>query len=381
MTHTPPSRTRARRLGSVLAGALALGVIPLASPAWALDPPPARNIGEPPDKSACPVFPGTGGASATTQVPEDGFTDVPINNPHEFAIDCVAWYKVTSGKTATSYDPIGSVQRDQMATFIAQMIDYVADRTASTTDGLKPAGTTNPFPCDLTSSNVHYANIQRLAAAGVVKGSGTNAAGAACYDPRETVSRAQMATFLLEANRVAGLPIPAAASTEDYFVDDGTSPHQGSINAVAKAGLAQGVSKAATGNLYGPNGDVRRDQMGSFIARSLDRLVESNPDGRPPVAGQDVEPNPVKAGGTLTVTSTPVERGTIKSITASGCGSPAVNSTAAKPDEVILAIPANQPVGSCTVTVVVRFTDEPTKFGGTGRSETDLVPVTVEAAV
>ena len=378
MTHTPSHRTRARQLGGVLAGALALAAVPLAAPAWALDPPPARDIGDPPAVSACPVFAASGGNPATTQVPEDGFTDVPGNNIHEFAIDCVAWYQVTSGKTATTFDPGGSVQRDQMATFIAQMIDYVADRTASPDDGLPDAGSSNPFPCDLSTTNLHYANIQRLAAAEVVQGSGSSSAGA-CFEPGETVSRAQMATFLVEANRVAGLAVPAAGSAEDYFIDDGTNPHQGSINAVAKAALAQGVTRAATGNLYDPNGDVQRDQMATFIARSLDRLLEANPVGRPPIAGQSVAPNPVQAGQDVTVTTT-VERGAIESITASGCGAGAVTSTTAKPNQVVLSIPANQAPGSCTISVVTRFVDEPEKFGGEDRSETDLVRMTVEAA-
>ena len=379
MTHAPSARTRARRFGGVLAGVLALGAVPLAGPAWALDPPPARSIGDPPEVSACPIFPASGDDPATTQVPEDGFSDVAANNTHEFAIDCVAWYQVTAGKTASTYVPEGSVQRDQMATFIAQMIDYVADRTASTTDGLQPAGSSNPFPCDLGSSNVHFDNIKRLAAAGVVQGSGSSSAGA-CYEPDETVTRAQMATFLREANEVAGLAIPDAGSAEDYYVDDATNPHQGSINAITKAALAEGVGTGpAGGNLYDPNRDVRRDQMGTFIARSLDRLVESNPGGRPPIAGQSVAPNPVAAGADATVTTT-VDRGTIESITASGCGASPETSTSPNVDEVVLTIPAGQPPGNCDITVVTRFADEPDKFGGEDRSETDLVPMTVEAA-
>ena len=373
MTHSPPSATRARRLGSVLAGALAVGVIPLASPAWALDPPPARNIGDPPATSACPVFPGTGGAS-TTQVPEDGFTDVPRENPHEFAIDCVAWYKVTSGKTATTYDPIGSVQRDQMATFIAQMIDYVTDRTDA--DGLGSAPGGNQFPCDVDTNNVHFANIQRLANKGVVKGSGNSSAGA-CFDPGGTVTRGQMATFIREASRVAGVPI-AAVGDEDYFVDDETSAHEGSINAIAKVGLAAGAGKNTNDeNIYKPDDIVRRDQMGSFITTTLDLLVDNAAtDIQPPIATVAATPNPVKKGEELTVTATAV-RGTVKTVTASGCGATAKTS-AVDENNVVLTIPAGQASGACEVKVVTNFTDEPAEiFGGQGRSETDTVSVEV----
>src|SRR5688572_4472064 len=33
------------------------------------------------------------------------------------AIDCVAHYRITTGVTATLYDPVGAVRRDQMASF------------------------------------------------------------------------------------------------------------------------------------------------------------------------------------------------------------------------------------------------------------------------
>lgn len=369
MTHS--TRTRARRLGGVLAGTLALGLIPLASPASAATPlPEQRNIRE----NACPATPLTG-AITSTEVPEDGFTDVPVSNIHEFSIDCVRWYRVTSGKTATSYQPDGSVRRDQMATFIAQMIDYVTDRTGAA--GLGPAPGGNQFPCDVDTNNVHFANIQRLANKGVVKGSGNSSAGA-CFDPDGTVTRGQMATFIRQASAVAGVPI-AAVGDEDYFVDDETSAHEGSINAIAKVGLAAGAGKNTNNdNIYKPDDIVRRDQMASFVTTTLDSLVEGK-DIQPPIATVAATPNPVKKGTELTVTATAV-RGTIKTVTASGCGAEATSAAVSVPVNelsVDLTIPAGQRSGACDIKVVTDFTDEPADFGGQGRSETDTVSVEV----
>lgn len=135
-----------------------------AVPAWA-QVPPARDI----TKFACP--PG--------QVPEDGFGDVTADNTHETAIDCVAWYGVTSGVTANAYGPANPVPRAQMASFIARLIDYVAIRTPSTTDGLPAAPSTNAFPCDV-APGTHYESIQRLAAAGIVDGTIDTASVGGC---------------------------------------------------------------------------------------------------------------------------------------------------------------------------------------------------------
>ena len=370
MTHSPPARRRARRLGGVLAGTLALGLVPLAGPASAATPlPEQRNIRE----NSCPAEPPTG-TITSTDVPEDGFTDVATGNVHEFAVDCVRWYKVTSGLTASTYGPAGSVRRDQMATFIAQMIDYVTDRTGATGLGDAPAG--NQFPCDVDTGNVHFANIQRLAANDVVSGSGSSSAGA-CFDPDGTVTRGQMATFIREASRVAGVTIPPVGD-EDYFVDDETSSHEGNINAIAKVGLAAGAGTNTNNDaIYKPDDVVRRDQMASFITTTLDSLVEGE-DIQPPTVsvGFDPSANAVPKDGPLEVTVTGV-RGDVESATAKGCGASAVTEEA-NPAVIVLTIPASQPNGDCTITVDTTFVDEAADvFGGQDRERSDEYEVTI----
>jgi beta-N-acetylhexosaminidase len=100
------------------------------------------------------------------------------------------------------------------------------------------------------------------AAAGVVSGTG------GLYHPDAPVSRAQMATFLVRAVKVAtGVTLTAA---RDFFPDDDASPHHLSINAAAAAGLASG----AGGGGYAPELTVRRDQMASFLTRVLEFSVQ-----------------------------------------------------------------------------------------------------------
>jgi hypothetical protein len=59
------------------------------------------------------------------------------------------------------------------------------------------------------------------------------------------------------------LNLPAAGG--DYFSDDGGSLHQDDINRLAQAGVASGCGSAQ----FCPSGDVSRDQMASFLVRGL----------------------------------------------------------------------------------------------------------------
>jgi hypothetical protein len=76
-----------------------------------------------------------------------------------------------------------------------------------------------------------------------------------------------MARFLANAvKHVTGSPLPIE---RDLFSDDSTSLFQDDINRVAQAGLTGGRADGT----YGPTGPVLRDQMGSFLARTLDLFV------------------------------------------------------------------------------------------------------------
>ena len=397
MTQLFSPRARVRRLGGALAAALALGLLPLSAPAS------ATVVLQDFKKTACPVATqGTPELSDdTTVVPEDGFTDVngfgtPTNpaNIHEFAIDCVAWYKIAAGSGGKQFGPDRNVTRAQMATFIANLIDYVAKRTPTPTggmpDGLRDPATfpANAFPCDVAPTDVHYASIQRLADKLIVTGSGSNASGN-CFNPNGPVKRDQMATFLKNASSVVGEAIPAA--TVDFFTDDGASSHEDNINAVAGAGIAGG----STATTYNPRGDVRRDQMAAFLARALERMMAFTMVKPPPDADVSV-PADVKAGVEFigTVRSA---NGTIESVAVSGCGiappqvtsAPVAPPPPAPPDpaapppepppgvnvlEFKATVPIGQPLGPCELRVKTTMKADVT--GGL-RTATDIRTVNI----
>jgi hypothetical protein len=124
---------------------------------------------------------------------------------------------------------------------------------------LSPA---DKFTDDETS--VHEDSINQLAAVGVVQGR-----GGTTYAPDATVTRAEMATFLVRAHDLVATPsLPAGP---DQFADDETSVHETNINKVAAAGLAAGTSSTT----FSPTNPVLRGQMATFLARLLDRFVET----------------------------------------------------------------------------------------------------------
>ena len=86
----------------------------------------------------------------------------------------------------------------------------------------------------------------------------TGGCSATKFCPSGDVTREQMASFLV---RSLGLP----ATSQDFYSDDNSSPHEGDINRLAKAGITGGCAT----NRYCPRALVTREQMASFLVRAL----------------------------------------------------------------------------------------------------------------
>lgn len=200
-------------------------------------PPKARAVDD-----SCPA----------DRVPRNSRDDIQ-GNTHALAIDCMVWWEIAQGTSQTKYGPFLETSRAQMASFIARLIE-------------KSGGRLNENPPDaFTDDNgfaPHEKNINKLADAGIIDGKGGGR-----YDPRGTVSRAQMAKFLVGAYEFRSPN--ALTNSRDYFGDDGSSVHHDDINKSAEAGFTDGRNGG-----YDPAGFVLRDQMASFLARALDLLVQ-----------------------------------------------------------------------------------------------------------
>ncbi len=145
---------------------------------------------------------------------------------------------ITGGCSPDAFCPKDSVTRGQMASFLSRALSL-------------PATATDYFADD--NGLTHEGDINRLAESGITGGC---APGLFCRN--EAVSRAQMAAFLVRA-----LHLPAA--TKDHFTDDNGNSLEGSINALAEAGLTGGCG----GGKYCPDASVSREQMAAFLKRAF----------------------------------------------------------------------------------------------------------------
>ena len=65
------------------------------------------------------TFDACAGASAS------GYTDVPAGHANAGDIDCIAYYGITKGTSATTYSPLMSVSREHMALFLTRLAGLV----------------------------------------------------------------------------------------------------------------------------------------------------------------------------------------------------------------------------------------------------------------
>ena len=209
-----------------------------------------------------------------------GFVDVATGNVHAEAITALVEAGVTQGCSpdGTRFCPADAVTREQMATFL--------DRTLAVLDRALPAAPPGAFSD--TDGSVHAAAIDRLAAAGIAQGTAPGR-----FSPRESVSRGQMALFLERAFELA-------TGTHPGFSDVG-DVHDAAVRAVASAGITLGCSPGR----FCPGDPVRRDQMASFLERSVAQEIgieeppalpepdhEADPDGDPEPPPGEEEPLP-----------------------------------------------------------------------------------------
>ena len=248
MAHRLPA---VRRIAVLVATALALSVAaPIAGTASAADPLPPL---------ADPTAPGAVCEGAPQSSP---FQDIGAESAStQAAIRCLVATGLTSGTTATTYSPGGTVTRRQMALFVKRLADLFNDLELEDLNALPPYDRVPDYPDVLLEEQEFREAIGQLTQANIVGGfpDGT-------YRPDAFVSRRQMAAFI---NRLqdflTGSPY---AATGDYFDDDDADPGEGNLNALASVGIFQGDGN---GNVN-PGGDLTRRQMANILLRDAQVL-------------------------------------------------------------------------------------------------------------
>jgi hypothetical protein len=251
-----------RRAGSLI-GAIALVGTTLTGGALAseheAEPAPRDNT------SACPEG----------EVEAAGFDDV--EGTHADAIECLAWYDITQGRTANRYDPAAAVKRANMAVFLARTIGYV-DSSALP----NPPADPDPFD-DVDPQAFAGPQIAQLAELQVAQGR-----TATTYEPGLNVTRAQMASFVARTLGVLGAD--TAGHQSCTFTDEASipQPHRANVHALCGLGIAVG----AVDGSFDPNGDIRRDQMAAYLTRALDVLAEQGITAPPSARDADDDDDP-----------------------------------------------------------------------------------------
>ncbi|MFP3905487.1 MAG: GerMN domain-containing protein [Acidimicrobiales bacterium] len=226
---------------------------------------------------------GTGTSAAQTATPPDPIpVDAVCANLHEgFApfediegdtfelhIRCLASAEITEGTGAGSatdprdaFEPDTPVTRQQMASFIARLIDTAHALAPDTVTALPAFDGVYQFQ-DVHPEYVHFENINRLGAAGLVLG-GPGSLDQDQFGPLLTVNRGQMASFIDRAYEyMVGTPLEA---DETYFTDVAGNVHAPAIDAVAANAIAVGFGDGT----FGPDEAVTRGQMSGFLVRTL----------------------------------------------------------------------------------------------------------------
>ena len=179
-----------RRIGVLTAVTVMAALVPVLSSST-VSAAPLTTAANPTDLStysACPT---------SANIPSAGFTDTTSTD-----VDCIAYYGITTGVTATTYEPAASVPRWQMALYLT--------RTATETGHTLGSGADQGFT-DISgySADIQTA-INQLKQLTVTLGTTTTTSS-----PDDSVAREQMAMFVGRLLGLTGVgPNGAAVSSK-----------------------------------------------------------------------------------------------------------------------------------------------------------------------
>jgi hypothetical protein len=178
------------------------------------------------------------------------FADVPMDYWAWHQVETLYWYGITGGCGASPlvYCPAATVTRAQMAIFLLRGMHGGA---------YTPPAATGTVFTDVPLGSFANAWIEQLYAEGITGGCGSNK-----YCPNDTVTRAQMAIFLLRAEHGKTYAPPAAQG--NVFVD---VPLGSFADAWIEQLYTEGITGGCSAGHYCPSASVARDQMAVFLQR------------------------------------------------------------------------------------------------------------------
>lgn len=179
------------------------------------------------------------------------FLDVPYSHMFWRYVEAVQNAGIARGCSTATYCPDDAVSRAQMAVFLVR---------GSHGSSFSPPPASGTKFADVPSDFWAASFVEQLAADGITRGCGTN-----LFCPNSTVTRAQMAVFLVRARHGSGFVPPPASGTifADVPADYWAAPFVEQL-------YADGVTGGCASNprRYCPDDDATRGEMATFLART-----------------------------------------------------------------------------------------------------------------
>ena len=171
------------------------------------------------------------------------FVDVPSGSYFEEAVNWAVANGITTGTSATTFDPNGSCTRAQAVTFLWRAAGSPA-----------PANSATPFT-DVAAGSYYAQAVAWAVENGITKGM-----TATTFAPDARCSRAQIVTFLWRAQKS---PVVTAANP---FADVSADAYY--VNAILWA-VNEGVTAGTSAATFSPDDTCTRAQIVTFIWRAL----------------------------------------------------------------------------------------------------------------
>ena len=201
-------------------------------------------------------------ACPSGSAPAAGFTDTTSTD-----VDCIAMYGITTGVTATTYEPTASVPRWQMALYLTRM--------AGVTQVTLGTGADQGFT-DISGKSAEIQTaINQIKQLGVTVGK-----TATTFAPDDNVTREEMAMFLQrmlhltptgaggESDSALTLNVDGDGGTYNFTdIDSGSVTVEG--NDAIKELWNLGIHDGLLATTYNPGSDMTRAAMATFMTAAL----------------------------------------------------------------------------------------------------------------
>ena len=213
------------------------------------------------------------------------FQDVPSAAYFYAAVNLFARQRITSGCGNNDFCPNDNVTRAEMAIFMVRSIEGGDNFSSSAT----------PYFTDVQPGDFGFKWIQKMKELGITAGCSVTT-----YCPNDSVTRAQMAIFIIRVRLGVNLagPAPSFSYPSDPLFTDVAAGDFG-FQWIQRMKL-ESITSGCTVNTYCPSDPVTRGQMAVFIMRgAFNQLL---PAGAPVLTG--ISPSTLAPGssGTFTIT-------------------------------------------------------------------------------